>query len=180
MITKMCLNGQNLNGDTNMVQIGFSRPKNFNPISWLIQKVMKSTVSHTWFLYHDMDWDINMVMEAHELGFRLIPYDQFKKQNLVVNVFTPVHSLDEGMKKVALEYLGTVYNYKGLIGMSVVKLGNWLKRKWRNPMRTTKSVFCSEAVCLSMQWSKGYEYFTDDAQSMDPEQLMELMTKGAI
>jgi hypothetical protein len=161
-------------------KIGFSTPNWFNPVSWVIRKITKSKCSHAWFLYHDQDWDADMVMEAHELGFRLIPYEHFKMNNIVVGVFTPQHSIDEGMKRVALEYLGTHYNYLGLFGMTVVKLGQWLKRKWNNPYRTSGSVFCSEAVCLAMQWSKGYEYFAEDSESMDPETLMELMEKGAV
>lgn len=152
--------------------IGFSTPKTFNPVSWLVRTVTGSKVSHAFFVYDDVDFGMQMVMEAHELGFRLTPFEHFKKKNKLVALFTPVKPIDIGLKFVAQRYLGTMYDYGGLIGETVVMLGRWLKRKWKNPLRGSKNVFCSEAVCIAMQKSPGYEDFQEDPDSVDPQTLM--------
>ncbi len=159
-------------------RVGFSTPKRFNPLSWFIRKVTGSKVSHAFFVYHDQDFDIEMVMEAHELGFRLTPFDHFKTKNQLVGLFVPVTPIDVGLKYVATRYLGTTYDYGGLLGESVVMLGRWLKRKWKNPLRGSKNVFCSEAVCIAMQKSPGYEEFKEDSDSVDPQTLMQYFDGG--
>lgn len=153
-------------------RIGFSTPKRFNPVSWLVRTITGSKVSHAFFVYHDVDFDMDMVMEAHELGFRLTPFERFKKKNQIVGLYVPKQSVDVGLKYVAQQYLGTVYDYGGLIGEFVVMLGRWLKRKWKNPLRGSKNVFCSEAICIAMQKSPGYEHFEEDPDSVDPQTLM--------
>jgi len=158
--------------------IGFSTPIHFNPVSWLVRKFTGSTASHAFFVYRDLDFDMDMVMEAHELGFRLTPFDHFKKKNKLVGLYLPVKPIDAGIKYVAQRYLGTMYDYKGLVGGILVMVGRWLHRKWRNPMRGAKNVFCSEAIVIAMQKSPGYEAFKDDPDSVDPQLLMEYCDKG--
>ena len=104
-------------------RIGFSTPKQFNPVSWLVRTVTGSKASHAFFVYHDQDFDMDMVMEAHELGFRLTPFEHFKKKNKLVGLFVPKHPIDTGLKYVAQRYLGTMYDYSGLVGEIVVMAG---------------------------------------------------------
>lgn len=158
--------------------VGFSTPNYFNPVSWLVRKFTKATVSHAFFVYHDNDLDMPMVMEAHELGFRLTPYHHFKKYNVIVGLYEPVKPIDPGITFVAKRYLGTMYDYGGLVGQVVVQLGRWFKRKWKNPLRGSKNVFCSEAVCIAMQRSPGYENFVEDPDSVDPMTLMKYFELG--
>lgn len=159
-------------------RIGFSTPKRFNPVSWLVRKVTGSQASHAFFIYHDQDFDMDVVMEAHELGFRLIPFEQFKKKNKLIGVYVPRAPIDVGLRYVAQRYLGTMYDYGGLLGQITVQLGRWLKRKWKNPFRGSKNVFCSEAVCVALQQSPGFETFTEDPDSVDPQTLMEYFENG--
>lgn len=134
-----------------MTYIGFSTPRRFNPVSWLVRKFTGSRCSHTWFLYHDKDWGFDVVLEAHELGFRVIPFKRFKRANVIISIFTPVaESLDPGVSLVARRFLGTAYDFGGLVGMAVVLLGQWLKFKWRNPFNS-RGVFCSEAAVIALQ-----------------------------
>ena len=155
-----------------MIRIGFSTPNWFNPVSWLVRKLTGSRASHTWFVYWDQDFGLDMVMEAHELGFRLVPFERWKRFNTVVAMFAPRRPIDTGVKQLAREQLGAHYDYTGLLGMAVVRLGRWFKRKWVNPFRDAKHVFCSEALALAMRWSGGYEDFKEDPETVDPEALM--------
>ena len=153
-------------------RIGFSTPKHFNPVSWLVRKITGSAASHAFFIFHDKDWDAEMVMEAHELGFRLIPLDHFEKKNDIVATFTPRSSIEEGLKIVALEYLGTMYDYGGLFGGIITRVGKWLKRKWHNPLESSKAVFCSEAVVIALQKSKYPGSETLEAKDTTPQDLL--------
>lgn len=153
-------------------RVGFSTPSYFNPVSWLVRHFTGSKASHTWFLYWDTDFELNMVMEAHELGFRLLPYEHFKRHNTVVALFEPRRPLDVGLKLIARQYLSTHYDFKGLFGMAWVRLGSWLRRKWRNPFHDPKHVFCSEALALAMKLSGGYEDFTLEPEDADPETML--------
>lgn len=157
-------------------RIGFSTPEKFNPVSWLVRKITGSTASHAFFIYYDQDWDVDMVMEAHEVGFRILPLDHFEKKNKLVVTFTPKTSIDEGLKFVALEYLGTMYDYGGLFGGIFTMLGKWLKRKWHNPLQNSHSVFCSEAVVIALQKSKYTGSETLVAQDTTPQDLLEFLT----
>jgi hypothetical protein len=104
-------------------------------------------------------------MEAHEVGFRLTPLKLFEKSNRIVKMVHPKNPIDAGVKRIAQRYLGTMYDYAGLIGMTAVMIGRFLKRKWKNPFRGSKSVFCSEAVILAMKHSVGYEHLKLDSDS---------------
>lgn len=143
------------------ISIGFSTPRRFNPISWLVRKLTGSKASHAWFLYFDADFEMWMVMEAHELGFRLIPFKRFNEQNNVVAVYSTNTPLDAGLK-MAAQWLGTEYDFGGLIGMAWVILGRMLKHKWRNPLENSHAMFCSEMAVSVLQssgvgWSKQVE-----------------------
>lgn len=155
-----------------VIHVGFSTPTKFNPVSWLVRKFTSSTVSHAWFLYYSELHQTDMVVEAHELGFRTLSFEHFKKENVIVAVHTPKFPLILGFRRVTKAYLGTGYDWGGLIGMAVVKIGRMLKRRWKNPFRGKNHVFCSEAVYRSMKWSPGYEKLRQDPDSVDPEDLM--------
>jgi hypothetical protein len=132
--------------------IGFSTPRHFNPVSWLVRNFTKSEASHSFFLYWDDDFECDMVIEAHELGFRLITWQRFVKKNRIVALVEPSHSLDKGFARLG-EWVGSAYDFGGLIGQSVVQFGRFLQRKWRNPFRSSRSMFCSESIARCMQWA---------------------------
>ena len=158
-------------------RVGFSTPKHFNPVSWAVRKFSGSRASHAFLVYHDIDFDMQMVMEAHELGFRLTPLDHFTKHNQIVKLVVPKNNIDAGVKHIAQRYLGTMYAYAGLIGMFIVMLGRWLHRKWKDPFRSSKNVFCSQSVILAMQQSPGYEKLDLDQYS-SPQDLLDFFEKA--
>lgn len=160
-------------------RIGFSTPKRFNPVSWLVRKVTGSPCSHAFFIYFDKEWQADFVMEAHEMGFRIVPLAHFEKKNEIVASFIPRWEIDTGMRWVALEYLGRPYDFGGLFGMAVVLFGRWLKRKWKNPLESAKAMFCSEAVVVAMQKSAYPKTEVLDAHSTAPRALLEFFTKEA-
>lgn len=156
-----------------IVSIGFSTPKKFNPISWLVRKLTGSRASHAWFLYFDADFDMWMVMEAHELGFRLIPYKRFTDKNTVVGVYHTKSALGDGLKWAA-KWLGTAYDFTGLIGMSIVLLGRIFKKRWSNPLQNSLAMFCSEMAVTVLQ-SSGVAWAKQvDSHGTSPQDLLDL------
>lgn len=157
-----------------MTRIGFSTPKRFNPFSWAIRRITGSEASHAWFTYHDRDWDLPMVLDAHETGFRLITLDAFRARNKIVAIVATKQDLDPGLRQAAL-WLGSRYDFAGLIGMVVVLVGRWFKRRWRNPFRSSRSVFCSESVVRVLREVKYPGAENLDPESTTPQDLMEFL-----
>ena len=144
--------------------IGFSTPRSFNPVSLLVRRFTNSECSHCFFLYWDDDFECDMVLESHELGFRLITWQRFVKKNRIIALVEPAHVLDPGFLRLG-EWVGSAYDFGGLIGQAVVQFGRFLQRKWRNPFRSSRSMFCSESIARCMQWADH-----PDAKSFSPKE----------
>ena len=153
-------------------RIGFSTGTRM--LSRIIRWFSRSSVSHAWLLYWDVDFNRDMVLESTLEGVRIIPFDVFQKHNKIIKVFTPSFSLKVGWAKVG-EHLGECYDFTGLLGMIFVILGRWFKRRWRNPWNSTKGLFCSEFVASVLQWSQAPNTEYWDPSIMTPEDLYEYM-----
>jgi len=154
-------------------RIGFTTSKT-SWISRIIRWFTAGRSSHTFVVYHDVDFERDMIMEATEGGFKITPFSRYESS--LVAIFTPKYSIEVGLRK-SVDWLGEGYDYAGLFGMAWVELGRWLKRKWRNPWRDSKTMFCSEAVARIMidsdyPGTKGW-----DPQSIDPEMLLDFFEK---
>lgn len=132
--------------------IGFSTPNYFNPVSWLIRKITKSEVSHAWVVFTSEMDDCEMVREAHELGFRQITFEHFKKHNNVVQLIPLDVDATPGLRMLG-QHLGEAYDYPGLLGMGPVELFRWMKHKfpwWHyqitNPWHWANHMFCSASM----------------------------------
>lgn len=134
-----------------VVLIGFSTST--NPISRIIRFFTGSKASHCWILIQDAFAGQDMIMEATEGGFRLVPYVGYNVGHVIVDIVTPVIPLDEGVEK-AVSWLGGRYDYTGLIGALFVLLGRRLKKRWKNPLQSSSAMFCSEAVVFLLQEAK--------------------------
>jgi hypothetical protein len=93
-----------------------------------------------------------MVMEAHELGFRLVPFDRYSRETIIIAIVDPKVSLDVGLAWAA-GWLGTAYDFTGLLGMFWVVLGRVLKRRFHNPTQNSRAMFCSEMGVVVLQRS---------------------------
>lgn len=166
------------------VYIGFSTPNWFNPVSWVVRKFTGSSVSHTWTMYFDDDLGIYVVLEAHELGFRIVPFERFEKYNKIVTLIDPVwpfHDLQNQNKDglfFLAKLLGSMYDFPGLFGSAFVVLGKWLRLKWHNPFKGPRLMFCSEANTRALQVIKypGADSLIPDDTS--PQDLMEFLLMG--
>lgn len=157
---------------TQKTRVGFSRAKGVTGLlSRAIMFFTKAPCSHVWLLYFDEDFGCDMVMEAHT-EWRLIPYLAFKRKNHIILVYTPKQPIDHGLR-LGGSLLGTRYDYAGMLGNLVVIVGEWFRRKWRNPFRSRRSVFCSEGVARAMI-AAGYPGLPGSVHEVRPEMILKL------
>ena len=136
-----------------MVQVGFSTPRLWNPLSALIRWMTRSRTSHAWLLVEDPTFQLRLVLEAHTTGFRLVSFTRFVKCNKVVALVVPdpAYPLAPALP-AAGEWLGTKYDMLGLAGIFLTLVARWfVQRPWKNPFPTAGALFCSEAVIRTLK-----------------------------
>jgi hypothetical protein len=129
-------------------------------------------VSHTFLIYFDVDFQRDMVMEATDGGFRIVPFDRYTKHADYLRVFKPRLPIDTGLM-AAVDWLGERYDYTGVFGMAWVMFGRWLKRKWHNPWHGANALFCSEAVTKVLQAASYPGVERLEPETTTPEDLLE-------
>jgi hypothetical protein len=110
-----------------------------------------SEVSHAFLLVDDPTFEVRLVLEAHSTGYRLVSLERFARDNFIVAVVTPSRDLAAGLRKTGL-WLGATFDMKGLFGIFLTLV--WervVRRRVRNPFRSTRSLFCSEAVVRTLK-----------------------------
>ena len=160
-----------------MIRVGFSTCKT-NVLSRIIRWFTKSQASHAWLLVEGSFLGMDMVMEATEGGFRITPYETFKKGHDIVAVLDTAFPLDSGVRTAAA-WLGERYDYLGLFGSAFVMLGRWMKRKWKNPLDEPHAMFCSEAVAFIIKESGYPGSESMDPSSTTPQDLMDFLSSKA-
>ena len=155
-------------------RIGFSYGNGLPGLfSKLIMFFTHAPCSHVWLLYWDHDFDAEMVMEAHTT-WRLVPFDDFKKKNFIVKIFVPKTSIDAGLK-LGGRLLGSRYDVEGLVGNLIVIVGEWFNRKWHNPFRSARMVFCSEGVLRVMRAAAYAGVGSFNVNEVRPEHILNVL-----
>jgi len=152
-----------------MIRVGFSHANGiWSFLSKIIMWVTKRPYSHCWFLLEGEDAirGVPMVLEATEKGgLHLVPWVGYEVGKTIVLIKTPPFPLTEGVNFL-MNQLGSGYDIGGLIGQSwVIAMKRWFKIKAKNPLRSARAMWCSEAVIVGIQHSTGY----DNAKNLDPE-----------
>ena len=140
MSTALC-NGQR-------VRVGFSTSNAL--ISRVIRFFSGQRFSHAFLIYEDRDFGGQYVMEAAWDGYRLIHRDDALRDATLVVILDPKHDLSK-ILEVSGRWLGSRYDYAGLVGAALVTVARWARTKIRNPMQDAKSVFCSESIVVGLQ-----------------------------
>ena len=79
--------------------IGFSVPKRWSLLSSLIRTITKARTNHVFLLIEDPIFGCELVMEAHETGYRLVPMEVFRRTDQPLCFVVPSVPLDEGIKQ---------------------------------------------------------------------------------
>lgn len=132
------------------VFVGFSTPKRWNPLSWAIRCATYSRASHAWLLVEDPLFGVRLVVEAGATGFRIESLARFERKNEIVAIVKPAHPVEQGLPDTAL-WLGEKFDRVGLAGMAWVLFGRlFFHERWKNPFRSVRRLFCSEAVIRTL------------------------------
>jgi hypothetical protein len=119
--------------------------------------------------------DTPMVMEATIGGVRLIPYHKWKTHNTIVSLLDPGRDISDEIKE-SLWYLGSGYDYTGVVGNIRTAVGKWFKKKWRNTFRNRNRQFCSE-LCTRIAIASELLPASYDPESTAPVDLLEGLSK---
>jgi len=162
-----------------MVFVGFSTPRRWNPLSALIRAMMSSRTSHAWLLVEDPIFDLRLVLEAHSTGFRLVSFANFVRDNKVVAIVAPAHSLEAGLP-AAGGWLGGEFDLLGLFGIFLTLVARWFRRRrWRNPFTSSRALFCSEAVVRVLKAAHHPGAGRFGTETTTPQQLLAFFEREA-
>lgn len=155
--------------DDHSINVCFSTTNQL--ISKFIRWRTKSDVSHACITFHSLSLQKIMVMEAVTKGYVIVPWDKWKKQNVLIARYRlnpETIALDDQCK--ALESMGQKLG----LGFDFAGLLDFLKLFWRgtkvrfkNEFQNPKQLFCSEAVAEFLT-AAGLEEFKD-ASSFRPD-----------
>ena len=163
-----------------MIRVGFSTSSWW--VSRLIRWATKSTVSHAFLLLDGPDGHPlfgDLVLEAEWCGWALSSLATLKRGTThVVTLVEPAIPLGPAVHDAA-GWLSEKYNYEGLLGEALVSLGRRLGKRWRNPLRNSRSMFCSEAICYVFIAANYPLAITLDPQSTSPQDLLDFLTPSA-
>ena len=137
----------------NKVGIGFSKPKKWKPLSWIIQLVEGTNYSHVFVTWYCKNIQRRKVFEAVGSGIRILSNVTFKKKSEVVKLYyfeVDDKTLNE-IEQKAHDLSGRSYGFKAIIGLGIMRLFNWFNRlfgisgKQHNPFKDgERSQVCVE------------------------------------
>jgi hypothetical protein len=150
--------------------VGFTNGK--GAIAEAIKWWTKGKVSHVFLLYWSPVWKCWVEHGAIGTGFnaRRAGEDGFVKD--LYALYEVEQDITVGMA-INAKFLGAGYDYKALVGMSLVEAAqHWFKRNWDNPLDTDARWFCSEIVMRILLDSRVPLTIKSKPGSTDPQDLM--------
>lgn len=156
------------------VSIGFSRPKTFKPLSWLICKVQGTDYSHAYIKFHSDSLDRDLIYQASGLQVNFVGKTLFEADHIIVREFD-IQISDAAHKKAlqfAVDKAGTPYSIKQLLNILIYIL---IKK---SPFEDGRSSYvCSELVGQMLKEEFGVEV-SKDLDIVTPKDIYEIMDKG--
>lgn len=127
--------------------IGFSTPRDFSTLSWIIKKVERTEFSHVYVKIFSKSLDRYLVYQASGLAVNFCGQDTFYAHNKDIAEFaipvTPEQKIE--ILKKCVDLAGKPYGMKDLIGIGLVRLAGLVRWKIRNPFADgSKTYICSE------------------------------------
>lgn len=102
------------------IYIGFSRPKKFAILSWLIRVVLKTEYSHVYVKFHSDTYDRNIIYQASGLQVNFVGEKLFDEKEIIVKEFEFDVSDDTYTKMMifAIDKAGYPYSVKQLFDIA--------------------------------------------------------------
>lgn len=142
------------------MRIGFSRPRKWMPLSWLIMKWMRTDYSHTFFI--TVISGVEMVVHAHVSGVDIMPKSRFIEKNKIT--WSVAYGSDDKAMTFAMNNIDAKYGWASL-------LMHPFGVKFRDGRKT---MTCSEFL------ARACDMKFDDLDSVTPAQIKEYLEQRII
>ena len=155
--------------------VGFSKPKKFKLLSWLIRQAEHTKFSHTYVKLYDERVDKWIVYEASGMITHCCPEETFYLKNEVIQEveLTCASFTESEVLEDAIDSLALPYGMKQLLGLGLVRLSRLFGLKIKNPWSDGRITYvCSEYVGRLLQ-RLGYD--VGDLDELTPKDIHELL-----
>lgn len=145
-----------------MMMIGFSRPRKWMPLSWLIMKWMRTDYSHTFFITRIAG--VEMVVHAHVSGVDIMPKSKFINKNRIVWAIDYDNRNNDKQLTFAMLNIDARYGWLSLLSHPFgVKFGDG-----------RKTMTCSEFL------ARAFDMKFENVDSVTPAQIKEYLEQRII
>lgn len=120
--------------------------RNDSLVSRFIRFWSRGRVSHALITFRSQTLGKVFAMESTATGWRLTPWSYWRKKNTLVaryRLTIPVADQLRALSEMS-DYLGTKYDYKGLLGF----FWRWLRGRMSNRYHSAKKLLCSEGAAM--------------------------------
>jgi len=159
-----------------LIQIQFTRPTGFKPLSWTIRKVQRTDYSHVRLAWDGISGTVPVIYEASGSNLKFIgPIAAAQHKVKVINSFKFNLPEDQyrALVKLCMTYANVDYGKKQLIGIGLVKAF----RLKKNPFADgRKSQVCSEVIGMFLTDILGHDLGLD-LDIAGPKEIMETIVK---
>lgn len=148
------------------VSIGFSKPHDLSCISKAIMAVEDTDFSHSFVTWKDRDIDRRKVFEAVGAGVRIVGNKFFKSKSKIIHLFEfeVNEKIVVWLDQYSHDNAGKPYGYKHILGLLLMRIGNWGARKvgkpnhFKNPFKDGNySQICVEAGAYVIEQGLGVD-----------------------
>lgn len=156
------------------VIFGFSTPKKFHILPWIIRKVEKTEFSHVYIKIYSVEAQRWLIYQASGMKVNFIGADKFEETNKIIAEF-PLRTSKKDKKQIlqeAVDSLGIDYGMKQLMGMGLVRLCALINVKISNPFADGSATYiCSEAAATILV--KHFGFKLEDLDDVTPKEVYE-------
>lgn len=156
--------------------IGFSTPKKFKVLSWLIRKVERTEFSHVYLAFRSESLNRKLIYQASGLQVNFVGSALFSEHHKVLVEFT-IPITDQEKKQIltsCVDLAGYPYGMKQLIGLAWVRFVGLFGKKITNPVNDgRKTNICSELAGYILV--KYFNYKIEDLDSLSPKDVWLLL-----
>lgn len=162
-----------------IITIGFSRPKKWQPFAWLIMKGYNIPYDHVYVKFHSDSYDRDLIYQASSTMINFMSPAIFLDRNIVVKEFD--FAVTQNKKTEIIQYCidnaGVPYGKKQALGLAWVRINDLCGNKIKNPFRDGRmSEVCCEAAAIILRDLMDIK-IDIDLDTINPKELYELLCK---
>jgi hypothetical protein len=133
--------------------IGFSKPKKFKLLAWIIQKVEGTDFSHTYMKFHSDSLSRDLIYQASGLTVNFCGCTTFYSEHVEVDSYV-IYVTDEQRIRIlqkAIDLAGKSYGIKLLLGIGLVRFYAMFGKKIANPFSNKETYVCSKLIGAELE-----------------------------